>query len=279
MTSLEFKDRELFEKEMEECIRIQFPSDKDQRLSAAANYSISSGGKRFRPALCFAAAHSLGLNPSRIVHWAIAIEWIHTYSLIHDDLPMMDNDDFRRGQPTSHKKFDEATALLTGDALLTEGLGLVASRYKETPKIAIHLVQSLSQAAGARGMVLGQVMDFYFSPEKGTENYLSEIHNLKTGGLIGLCFEGAAWLAGKDSSWVDSFKNLGVKMGLAFQIKDDLLDADKNEAQSFLNFKSPGETCQWIDKISQEILDELSAKNSLNQSLENLVIFNRDRTL
>lgn len=282
MKVLDFKERELFEEQMKLFTqrhwaprKIDSGGEVINPLRKPVEYALGTGGKRFRPALCFAAAKALCINGERILPFAVGVEWIHTYSLIHDDLPMMDDDDFRRGQPSTHKKFDEATALLAGDALLTESMGLVVQSYKSTPEVALNLVARMTEAAGARGMILGQMMDFYFDPEKSDLPLLESIHHLKTGRLIGLCFEGAALLAGSSGDQVRSLRRWGLRLGLAFQIKDDLLDGD--EPQSFLRLQSVSATKALLDEISHSLQKSLEDLPGPTETLSQLVEFNQLR--
>ena len=188
----------------------------------SANYSLEAGGKRIRPLLTYSVCDMLGGDPSCAKHLMCAVEFIHTYSLIHDDLPCMDNDDFRRGMPTNHKKFGEAIALLAGDTLLTHAFE-TAAKSSLSPDVTVSAIREIASAAGAAGMIGGQVIDI-----NGAKNYeqLKTVHKLKTGALIKLSCRLGALVCGadeKDCAAIDSFaENLGV----AFQIKDDILDVE-----------------------------------------------------
>lgn len=195
------------------------------RHREAMAYSLHDGGKRFRPLLAFAAGEALGLDFEEVFPWAAAVEMIHTYSLIHDDLPCMDNDDVRRGRPTNHRRFDEATALLAGDALLTDVFGFLAETAGSGPHQRLELIRLLSEAAGSRGMIGGQVMDLYAEEHGSDLPTLEKIHDLKTGCLIRVAIEGAAVLAEAESPVRESLVEFGFWLGRSFQIADDLLDA------------------------------------------------------
>lgn len=188
----------------------------------SSNYSISAGGKRLRPLLAYSVCDMLDGKPETAMYFASAVEFIHTYSLIHDDLPCMDNDDYRRGLPTNHKKFGEAIALLAGDTLLTYAFE-VASRSQTSPATTVKAINAISKAAGMNGMIGGQVIDI-----NGASDYeqLKTVHKMKTGALIRLsCYLGAisAECDGEKLSAIDKFAD---NLGIAFQIKDDILDVE-----------------------------------------------------
>ena len=162
-------------------------------LKESMYYSAGSGGKRFRPVLSLLVAELFSVPASRVLPFAAAVEFIHTYSLIHDDLPCMDNDDYRRGKPTNHKVYGETTALLAGDALLTEAFLAITKGYKDNGFLASQLCDLLSRAAGVRGMVGGQAIDL--KAKNLTVEELTHLHNLKTGRMIQVAAEGAAVVA------------------------------------------------------------------------------------
>ncbi len=188
----------------------------------ASNYSVQAGGKRIRPILAYAVCEMLGGNAKNIKHYACAVEFIHTYSLIHDDLPCMDNDDLRRGMPTNHKKFGEAIALLAGDSLLTYSFQC-ASMSENEPKVTVNAINAIAKGAGISGMIGGQVIDI-----GGANNYeeLKTVHKMKTGALIRL----SAYLGALSANAADDEKNaidvFADNLGIAFQIKDDILDVE-----------------------------------------------------
>lgn len=188
----------------------------------SANYSISAGGKRLRPLLAYSVCEMLGVEPEKAMHFASAVEFIHTYSLIHDDLPCMDNDDYRRGLPTNHKKFGEAIALLAGDTLLTYAFE-VATQSQTNPTNTVKAINAISKAAGMNGMIGGQVIDI-----NGASDYeqLKTVHKMKTGALIRLsCYLGAI-SADCDEGKLSAIDKFADNLGIAFQIKDDILDVE-----------------------------------------------------
>ncbi len=199
-------------------------SDVPPLLLEAMEYSLLAGGKRLRPALCLTWAKMFGAEQEDILPAAAALECIHTYSLIHDDLPAMDNDDLRRGKPSSHKKFGEALAILAGDGLLTEAFGLfLATRV---PAVQVLLAgQKLARAAGAAGMVGGQVLDMQWTGQAQiTLGELSRMQSLKTGALLQVSCECGAVLAGAPEAGQQQAATYGRHIGRAFQIADDILD-------------------------------------------------------
>lgn len=189
-------------------------------VKEAMAYSLFSNGKRLRSQLLIATAKAYGIEEKSAYPLALALEMIHTYSLIHDDLPAMDNDDYRRGLLSCHKQFDEATAILAGDALLTESFNVICNtNLSDATKIAV--ISVLNQAAGANGMILGQDLDIHLNAD--TKEKLIEVHHYKTGMLFAASFKLAALLADKTDA-LDSMHQLGITLGLAFQIQDDILD-------------------------------------------------------
>jgi geranylgeranyl diphosphate synthase, type II len=197
-------------------------------LEDSKAYSFFSGGKRFRPFLSFLTGQSLLLNFDDVFPIGMATEMIHTYSLIHDDLPCMDNDDFRRGQLTNHKKFGEDIALLTGDALLTDAFALLTTLPSVKAQTTIRLIQHFSLAIGSLGMVSGQIKDMKVDAETNLQQ-LFKIHYLKTGKLIENSIVGVAIWAELNPIEIELFRSYGKSLGLAFQIKDDILDLKDND--------------------------------------------------
>lgn len=248
------------------------------KLKESVAYSFSRGGKRFRPVLALLIAESFAVRPQTVLPWAQAVEMIHTYSLIHDDLPCMDNDDFRRGEPTNHKVFGETTALLAGDALLTEAFAVIAEAYKDNASVGLQLVGMLSQASGLRGMVGGQAIDLEFQKKKPEFEELREMHLLKTGALIRVSAEGAALICGLPSEKVKVCRQFGELLGLAFQVKDDLLDAqEKEESGSFPAVLGHEKTEKFLKDISEEALTCLLNLGISQGPLTELVQFNFQR--
>ena len=202
-------------------------------LVMAMDHSLMAGGKRLRPVLSIAAAQACGKNFLIALPACCAIEMIHTYSLIHDDLPAMDNDDLRRGLPTCHKRFCEATAILAGDALLTHAFNIISQPeqvFKIYPdsQTRIKLISKISQAAGIQGMVQGQMLDMQsFQPEQNNDlDHLNKIHALKTGKMITVSVEAGALSAGGDPETIEKLIVYVDKIGLAFQVVDDILNIE-----------------------------------------------------
>ena len=197
------------------------------RLHQAMRYSVFAGGKRLRPLLTIAAGEAVGGHIGQVLHAACALELIHTYSLIHDDLPAMDDDNYRRGRLTSHREFDEATAILAGDALLTEAFGLLVDT-KATQGIPVErtlrVVRIIAQCAGSRGMVGGQVVDMESEGRDVDFPILEYIHTHKTGALILAAVQVGGCLSGASVEQMNALTRYAEFAGLAFQITDDILD-------------------------------------------------------
>jgi geranylgeranyl diphosphate synthase type II len=202
-------------------------------IHQAMRYSVFGGGKRLRPVLVLAAAEAVGGAPEPLLPVAAALEMIHTYSLIHDDLPAMDDDNYRRGRPTSHRVFGEAVAILAGDALLTEAFGLLTGPEcvsRLDPKRLLTAVQEIAAAAGSRGMVGGQTLDI-LSEGKGVDAaHLEFVHRHKTGALIRVSVRTGALLAGAGEAPLHAITAYGEAVGLAFQIADDILNVEGEAA-------------------------------------------------
>jgi len=202
-------------------------------LKDAMAYSLKAGGKRLRPILVMAGADAVGggrLN--EIMSVAVALEIIHTFSLIHDDLPAMDDDSLRRGKPTNHKVFGDAVAILAGDALLAEAFYLLASMHMDGDKsILVDVIRDIASATGARGMTGGQVLDIEASGKIIDENALTKLHLYKTGALITVSAVAGAKICGGSQRQIDALSFYGKDIGLAFQIMDDILDIEGDEEQ------------------------------------------------
>ncbi len=193
------------------------------RLAEAMRYSVFAGGKRLRPALALAACRAAGGAEDAALPFAAALELVHAYSLIHDDLPSMDDDDLRRGRPTSHKVFGEATAILAGDALHTLAFEVVLAGTP-LPALARSLALELARAAGCEGMVGGQVEDLAAGGAEPDAERIHRIHRGKTAALTRAACRGGAMAGGGDAALVDAFDRYGTSLGLAFQVVDDVLD-------------------------------------------------------
>jgi len=195
------------------------------RLLSAMQYSLMAGGKRIRPILCISAALAVNKDHVDELPVACAIECIHTYSLIHDDLPSMDNDDLRRGNPTCHKAFDEATAILAGDALLTLAFEILSDQtLHHSPQIQLEIIRIIANAAGPLGMIEGQMRDIASEQKYLDENELEQLHNLKTGALIKASVKAGAILANATEKQEQCLNEYAENIGLAFQVIDDVLN-------------------------------------------------------
>jgi geranylgeranyl pyrophosphate synthase len=204
-------------------------ADEPQRLHEAIRWSLFAGGKRFRPALLFAVGKTFGAPVEAMLRTAAAVEMIHTYSLIHDDLPSMDNDDLRRGRETCHKKFDEATAILAGDVLETLAFQSVAEDEGLPPEVRIRLIVELAKAAGTpHGMVAGQQLDLEAEGRNTTIEEIEHIHRLKTGALIAACGSAGVMIGRGTAAERQAIGEYSANLGLLFQITDDLLDVTQS---------------------------------------------------
>lgn len=201
------------------------------RLHAAMRYSLGAGGKRLRPILVLASAEIFAPPDDAAVPAAVAIECLHTYSLIHDDLPCMDNDDIRRGRRTVHKEFDEATALLAGDGLLTHAFALLASKYSSDPILANALIREMADAAGSQRLIGGQMEDLLAEHKRdATAADLEFIHLNKTAAMIEASLVMGGLVGRANDAQLDSLRTTGRHLGLAFQIVDDVLDATSDSS-------------------------------------------------
>lgn len=216
------------EKQLEKLIKhLDAPSS----LKESMLYSVKAGGKRIRPLLLFATLHAFGINPLKGLFPASAIEMIHTYSLIHDDLPSMDDDDLRRGKPTNHKVYGEAIAILAGDGLLTHSFQIIAEAPDSDldASTKIELITLISKASGAEGMVGGQVADIEGEGKQLNLTELENIHVNKTGRLLACSVMSGAIIASANQEKKKSLELFAYHLGLAFQIRDDILDLEGNE--------------------------------------------------
>lgn len=232
---------------------------KDSQVKEAMKYSLLAGGKRIRPVMMLQVIRSYDQNYLKYLDVACAIEMIHTYSLIHDDLPGMDNDDLRRGNPTCHKQFDEATAILAGDGLLNEAVNVILNTDLSAD-LKVKLLATLYQASGVNGMILGQALDMKFENKLATRQELDLIHHHKTGDLISTALKLGAIIANPDDQ--DIWQEIGYKIGLAFQIQDDVLDVignsevlGKKVGSDQENHKSTYVTLMGIEQ-SQKVVDQ-----------------------
>jgi geranylgeranyl diphosphate synthase type II len=204
-------------------------------LDAAMRYSLFSGGKRIRPILALASGEAVGAPVARIMPFACALEMIHSYSLVHDDLPAMDDDDLRRGKPTNHVVFGEAMAILAGDGLLTEAFRVMAEGALlrgQNPAAALRAVQEIAAGAGAMGMVGGQVADLEAEHKKPTRTLVDYIHTRKTAALLRAAVRAGALVGGASPRQFARLDQYGVAIGLAFQVADDILDVEGGTAKT-----------------------------------------------
>ncbi|HPD56457.1 MAG TPA: polyprenyl synthetase family protein [Smithellaceae bacterium] len=236
----------------------------------AIHYSVFAGGKRIRPILCLAAVDALGGNLAVAMPVACALEFIHTYSLIHDDLPAMDDDDLRRGKPTSHKVFGEALAILAGDGLLTEAFVLLsrAEKIMLPAQKRLNIIHEIAYAAGVSGMVGGQVLDILCEKIAPDENILSEIHRRKTGALIVASLNAASIICGATKSRKSALSDYGLNVGMAFQIADDILNVT---GDSLLLGKETGSDAARGKMTYPSVLGIEEAKRKLHQHVEEAI--------
>ena len=266
---------------VEEALEKIFPatSGLQKTVVEAARYSLFAGGKRLRPILCMAASEAVGGDVKTVLPAACALEMIHTYSLIHDDLPAMDNDDFRRGVPTNHKVYGEAVAILAGDALLTEAFEYFTQRAdtRVSPDKAIEVIRIAVKAAGYRGMIGGQVIDLECENQKVSLTTVEYMHIHKTGALLSASLEIGAVLGGGSPEQTKALKNYGHHFGLAFQITDDLLDVEGDKA---LMGKTPGSDAAKKKMTYPALLgvadSRKAAKEHVESALEALVGFDAE---
>ncbi len=206
------------------------PNTKPAHIHKAMHYSVFNGGKRVRPILCLAACEAAGASPQRAMQTACALELLHTYSLIHDDLPCMDDDDMRRGKPTSHKVFGEGMAVLAGDALLTYAFELLAMNDAKVPApLALKIIGLIAKASGSQNLIGGQVADLEAEGKKLALSQLRTIHMHKTAALIEASVKAGAMIGSASKAQLTRLSAYGRNIGLAFQVADDILDVTGDE--------------------------------------------------
>ena len=253
----------------------------EQKLFEAMRYSTLSHGKRLRPFLTVISSQLFGVSLESSLQTAAAIEFIHSYSLIHDDLPAIDNDDFRRGQPSSHKKFGEATAILAGDALLTFAFEVLADEgTHRDATVRIELVEAVSKAAGFAGMVGGQVIDILAANQKLDFNEIVRLQRMKTGALFAISCEAGAILGRAPRNLRNALKAYANNLGLAFQITVDLLDAEGTREETGKNVgkdKNAGKatlvSCLGIEQAREH------SRMLATQAIEHLGVFGEQANL
>ena len=246
----------------------------DAVLDEACRYSLMAGGKRVRPALTLEFCRLFGGTPQNALPFAAAVEMIHTFSLIHDDLPCMDDDDLRRGRPTNHKVFGEAYALLAGDGLALDAFGMAASNALVSPEARVEAVRLLSRAAGSEGMVRGQIMDMFGEQNTLTYEELLALHAHKTGALIRVAAQMGCLAAGYavGSPEMAAAEGYAERIGLCFQVIDDILDATstpevlgksvggdaEHHKNTFLSFSTIPEAEAYADRLTEEAVELLA---------------------
>ena len=244
------------------------------RLAESMEYSLMAGGKRLRPILVMAAADAVGARGTDFVQAACGIEMIHTYSLIHDDLPAMDNDDYRRGKLTNHKVFGEALAILAGDALLTQAFEVILRQQGVPAQVLLEVLREMSIAAGPNGMVGGQVIDMLSEGKRISMEELRKMHMGKTGALFRAAIRSGAILGGASEAKLAALTTYADCFGLAFQITDDILDVVGDEAVigKPVGSDERNEKSTYVTLTSLEEAKKLAA-NTVQQALEALEIF------
>ncbi len=248
----------------------------DSKLYEAMNYGLFSGGKMIRSYLVHATAKMFDVKEEDYIPIAAAVECVHSYSLIHDDLPSMDDDDFRRGKESTHKVFGEYTAILAGSSLLTMAFEIISNpEFKIDQEKKIQIIHSLSSCSGQLGIAGGQHTDLSLKSEDATLDKIIDLQNKKTGALMGFCTESSAILSDQEKLKI-KFKNLGIRVGLLFQIADDFLDKygnkeelgkpvqqdEKKGKNTLINFVGEEKTRELIESYKNEIEDEIKDFNN-----------------
>jgi geranylgeranyl diphosphate synthase type II len=265
------------------------------RLVEAMRYSMLAGGKRLRPILAIAACEAVGGDPADALGLACALEMIHTYSLIHDDLPCMDDDDLRRGRPTNHKVYGEAMATLAGDALLTDSFMVLArsSSTRAPAPVILEVVAELAQAAGSAGMVIGQALDILSEGKETDLATLEYLHARKTGALFLASVRGGGMLGGGDPPQLGALTEYGRALGLAFQVVDDLLDVEASTEQlgkrthkddahgkaTYPALMGVEESHRFAHELKQRAIEALTAFDQRAEPLRRIATFVVERSL
>ena len=293
---MEFKEQlkeyqEIINKELEKYIRRE--EVPERILNNSMEYSLMAGGKRIRPILVMATYKIFNDNIEKCMPYAVAIEMVHNFSLIHDDLPGIDNDDFRHGKPTNHKQFNEATAILAGDGLLNYAYIVVSEDLKksnnEELKSKIQVFNEFSNAVDR--MIAGEYVDTEYEGKQISDDYLEYIHKNKTGALLRLCVRMGAILAGASDIDLERLTSYSEKIGLAFQIKDDILseEGDENVLGKPVGNDKKLEKCTYVskysldgakdilEKITKEAIEEISIYGEKAEFLKQLALYIKDR--
>ena len=293
---MEFKEQlkeyqEIINKELEKYLRREEVPEKI--LNNSMEYSLMAGGKRIRSILVMATYKIFNENIEKCMSYAVAIEMVHNFSLIHDDLPGIDNDDFRHGKPTNHKQFNEATAILAGDGLLNQAYIVISEDFKksntEDLKIKAKVFNEFSNAVDR--MIAGEYVDTEYEGKLISDNYLEYIHKNKTGALLRLCVRMGAILAGVSDIDLERLTSYSEKIGLAFQIKDDILSEEGDEevlGKPVGNDKEL-EKCTYVskygldgakdilEKITKEAIEEISVYGEKAEFLKQLALYIKNR--
>jgi farnesyl diphosphate synthase len=240
-------------------------------------YAVLSGGKRLRPFMVMESARVFGVDAARARRVAAAVEFIHSYSLVHDDLPAMDNADMRRGKPSLHKAYDEATAILAGDGLQAFAFEVLADpETHEDPRVRIELVSNLASAAGPHGMVGGQMLDMIGEKQEFDVGTISRLQRLKTGKLIAFCCEAGAILGKANPAHRQSLRNYAHDLGLAFQVTDDLLDAEGEPTVMGKPANQDGKKATFVTAMGREQA-RMRAEMLIEQAVSHLRVFDAGR--
>lgn len=267
--------RRLIDEELDKLFKA-IKDDCEPILYDAISYSILNRGKRLRPVLMCLVAESVGLDVDRIIMPALALEMIHSYSLVHDDLPCMDNDDFRSGKPTVHKKFGEDIAVLTGDGLLNLAMQTMLKAVLKDPSLA-KACRLIADCAGYQGMLGGQILDM--NPSELNEDNVLNMYAKKTGALLDAAILAPLYVIGADDDTIKKYKKFSEATGFAFQISDDLLDYEKEKSEgkvTYATINGYNETKQAIESYKEIILNTLRELNN-TEIIEKYVIGIIDR--
>ena len=255
-------------------------------LTEAMTYSAEAGGKRIRPKLLLEFMRVAGGNPEKALNFAIGLEMIHTYSLIHDDLPCMDNDDMRRGKPSCHIKYGEATALLAGDALLTDAFTTALSTEGIPAECVVKAAKILSECAGSNGMIGGQVIDLKYENSKAPLEVVLELYRLKTGALLKAAASIGCVLAGASDDMINAAVTFAEKVGLAFQIRDDILDVISTEEElgkpigsdsesnksTYVSLVGLNQAQKDVERLTNEAIESLNVFGNEAEELKKLAL-------
>ena len=277
MKELWKKRQELVERALQE--ELANTAILDEKLRESMAYSLMAGGKRLRPILLMAAADAVGVDGTRFLPVACALEMIHTYSLIHDDLPAMDNDELRRGKPTNHVVYGEGIAILAGDALLTLAFTVILRQKAVPAEALLRVVDEISRAAGAEGMVGGQVLDLEAENRQISMEELRRVHTGKTGALFRAALRSGAILAGASEEQLSALTAYADHFGLAFQITDDILDVIGNaeEIGKPVGSDEKNHKSTYVTLTSLEMAQEL-ARRTVAEAEAALSVFGQEAT-